>query len=188
MDLLTWFWAKGFGSEKCSVCDHRGVLCCGGGGGTHGDLHSRGGAEGYGRRPRPEGLSAPSFLPELDSEFTEGRGSRPFLAGVVSGRTCLRMGQGWPQFWAIPLLVTLALLNGVRGTFAYHKLPPRPEGLPSLAQSLGRWSETLPEGEKIAGKAKMENRRRLASRQANDVGRSDGEGVAAGAGGRRGGG
>jgi FtsH-binding integral membrane protein len=41
----------------------------------------------------------------------------------------------------ISLLVALAFLHGVRGTLAYHKLPPRPAGLPSLAQSfeaLGR--------------------------------------------------
>jgi len=92
-------------------------------------------------------------LPELDSEFTEGRGSRPFLGLVLYlvGRAYAWVKVG-PNFGAIPLLVTLALLNGVRGTFAYHKLPPRPEGLPSLAQSFGALERNPAEGEKIAGK------------------------------------
>jgi hypothetical protein len=36
---------------------------------------------------------------------------------------------------AIPPLIALALFHGVRGTLAYHKLPPLPDGLPSLEQS-----------------------------------------------------
>ena len=35
----------------------------------------------------------------------------------------------------ISVLVGLALLAGVRGSVAYHKLPPRPENLPSLVDS-----------------------------------------------------
>ena len=35
----------------------------------------------------------------------------------------------------ISILVALALLAGVRGSFAYHKLPVKPEKLPSLADS-----------------------------------------------------
>jgi hypothetical protein len=67
-------------------------------------------------------------------------------------------GQGYawvttgPKIAALPLLITLAFLNGVRGTFAYHKLPPRPEGLPSLAQSFGALEGSPVEGEKIAEK------------------------------------
>ena len=45
----------------------------------------------------------------------------------------------------ISLLVALAFLHGVRGTFAYHKLPPRPAGLPSLAQSFEALGRTPPE-------------------------------------------
>lgn len=42
----------------------------------------------------------------------------------------------------ISLLVALAFLHGVRGTLAYHKLPPRPAGLPSLAQSFEALGQT----------------------------------------------
>jgi len=42
----------------------------------------------------------------------------------------------------IALLVALAFLHGVRGTFAYHKLPPRPAGLPSLAQGFQALGQT----------------------------------------------
>jgi hypothetical protein len=33
------------------------------------------------------------------------------------------------------VLVALALLAGIRGAFAYHKLPPKPEYLPTIADS-----------------------------------------------------
>lgn len=32
-------------------------------------------------------------------------------------------------------LVTIALFHGIRGTIAYHKLPPRPANLPTIAES-----------------------------------------------------
>ena len=35
----------------------------------------------------------------------------------------------------ISVLIALALLAGVRGAFAYHKLPAKPQDLPSLAES-----------------------------------------------------
>lgn len=37
--------------------------------------------------------------------------------------------------FVIATLIALALLQGVRGTFAYHKLPPLPAGMPSIEQS-----------------------------------------------------
>src|SRR5215472_6129091 len=37
--------------------------------------------------------------------------------------------------FTIGALIALALLHGVRGTFAYHKLPPLPVGMPSIEQS-----------------------------------------------------
>jgi hypothetical protein len=40
-----------------------------------------------------------------------------------------------PQNPIIPGLVTLALFAGVRGTFAYQKLPPKPQDLPTIEQS-----------------------------------------------------
>lgn len=40
-----------------------------------------------------------------------------------------------PQNPIIPALIALALFAGVRGSFAYQKLPPRPQDLPSIEQS-----------------------------------------------------
>lgn len=77
---------------------------------------------------------------------------------AVSALVLYLIGRGFvwvttgPKIGALPLLITLAFLNGVRGTFAYHKLPPRPEGLPSLAQSFGALEGSPVEGEKIAEK------------------------------------
>jgi hypothetical protein len=45
----------------------------------------------------------------------------------------------WPPTglgsFVIATLIALALLHGVRGTFAYRKLPPLPVGMPSIEQS-----------------------------------------------------
>jgi hypothetical protein len=35
----------------------------------------------------------------------------------------------------LPVFITLAFLNAVRGTIAYHRLPPLPANLPSIEQS-----------------------------------------------------
>lgn len=43
--------------------------------------------------------------------------------------------RGRPDFVVLPVLIALALLAGVRGTLSYRKLPPKPENLPSLADS-----------------------------------------------------
>jgi len=93
------------------------------------------------------------FLPVSHSEFTAGRESPPSLHWC-----CILIGRGFvwvtagPKIGALPVLVTLAFLNGVRGTFAYHKLPPRPEGLPTLAQGFGAL-ERNPTESKVPGKA-----------------------------------
>jgi len=71
--------------------------------------------------------------------------------GTSPGRT-EEGGRSLVRTNAIPLLITMALLNGVRGTFAYHKLLPRPEGLPSLAESFGALERNPAESEKVAGK------------------------------------
>ena len=74
------------------------------------------------------------------------------LAFYLAGQGYAWVAAG-PKIGALPLLITLAFLNGVRGTFAYHKLPPRPEGLPSLAQSFGALEGSPAEGQKIAEKS-----------------------------------
>jgi hypothetical protein len=65
-------------------------------------------------------------------------------------------GYAWvkvgPNLGVIPILVALAFLHGVRGTIAFHKLPPRPEGLPSLAQSFGALGQNPTANEKTAEK------------------------------------
>jgi hypothetical protein len=60
---------------------------------------------------------------------------------ALAGFILYVLSQGY--FWVanghgnlvIPPLIALALFHGVRGTFAYHRLPPLPAGLPSLEQS-----------------------------------------------------
>ena len=40
-----------------------------------------------------------------------------------------------PQNPIIPALIALALFAGIRGSFAYQKLPPNPKDLPTIEQS-----------------------------------------------------
>jgi hypothetical protein len=39
-----------------------------------------------------------------------------------------------PQIPFLPALIALGLFAGVRGTFAYHRLPPKPQDLPTIEQ------------------------------------------------------
>jgi hypothetical protein len=77
---------------------------------------------------------------------------------AISGLVLYLVGRGYawvmvgPSAVVLTLLVTLAFLHGVRGTFAYHKLPPRPAGLPSLAQSFEALKHDPAESEIIGGK------------------------------------
>jgi len=70
-------------------------------------------------------------------------------------------GYAWakvgPHFGVIPVLITLALLHGVRGTFAYHKLPPRPAGLPSLAEGFAALEQNPPESASVVRKDEQGN-------------------------------
>ncbi len=78
------------------------------------------------------------------------------LALYLVGRGYLWIKAG-PYFGVIPVLITLAFLHGVRGTFAYQKLPPRPGDLPSLAQTFEALSHTSPENLKPARKTQEGN-------------------------------
>jgi hypothetical protein len=40
-----------------------------------------------------------------------------------------------PHLPILPALIALGLFAGVRGTFAYHRLPPKPQDLPTIEQS-----------------------------------------------------
>jgi hypothetical protein len=82
---------------------------------------------------------------------------------AISGLVLYLVGCGYawvrfgPNFGVIPVLVALAMVHGVRGTFAFQKLPPRPEGLPSLAQSFGALQHNPVETEKVVGKGEEGN-------------------------------
>jgi hypothetical protein len=54
------------------------------------------------------------------------------LFSVIIAFAMLTQG---PRLLIVRVVIFLAFLNGVRGTFAYHKLPPKPVGLPSIQQS-----------------------------------------------------
>jgi len=59
------------------------------------------------------------------------------LAGFmlyVFSRVYVLVATGHENF-IIPILVALALLHGVRGTFSYHRLPLLPAGMPSIEES-----------------------------------------------------
>jgi len=47
----------------------------------------------------------------------------------------------------LPVLITLALLNAVRGTFAYHSFPPLPANLPSVEDSFKAMGNPSPKTE-----------------------------------------
>lgn len=66
------------------------------------------------------------------------------LVLYLTGRAYVLATVG-PNIGFIPALVALAFLHGVRGTFAYRKLPARPIGLPSLAQSFEAFDQNPPQ-------------------------------------------
>jgi hypothetical protein len=47
----------------------------------------------------------------------------------------------------LPVLITLAFLNAVRGALAYHRFPPLPANLPSVEQSFKAMGNPSPKGE-----------------------------------------
>jgi len=46
------------------------------------------------------------------------------------------------------LAISLALLNGVRGTFAYRRLPPKPADMPTIEQAFQRIKQLPPSEQK----------------------------------------
>ena len=83
---------------------------------------------------------------------------RKWRIAAISGLVLFLIGPGYALVkvggspGAISLLAALAFLHGVRGTFAYHKLPPRPADLPSLAQSFDALGQYHPESDKSVAK------------------------------------
>ncbi len=105
-------------------------------------------------RPATEGPGAEAFVsPVVFAGIAFGIYRKSRLAAIsglalyLAERAYVLVKVG-PSIGFIPVLVALAFLHGVRGTFAYHKLPPRPEGLPSLAQSFEALSQTPPQSDK----------------------------------------
>jgi hypothetical protein len=47
----------------------------------------------------------------------------------------------------LPVLITLAFLNAVRGALAYHRFPPLPANLPSVEQSFKAMGNPSPKSE-----------------------------------------
>ena len=67
------------------------------------------------------------------------------VAGLVlylAGRATQIMVTGHPGGIVLTLLVALALLHGVRGTFAFHRFAPIPEGTPSIEDSFRSFGQT----------------------------------------------
>ena len=75
-----------------------------------------------------------------------------YLAGRVY--VIVKVGSSPVGIW---LLVAFAFLHGVRGTLAYHKLPPRPANLPSLAQSFEALGQTSPGTDESVAKPETGN-------------------------------
>ncbi len=190
MDLLTWFWPKVSDRKNAQFAITEAFFAAAVVAALTAIFTAvealKDTAEGLG----PEGfVSAIVFAGVGFGIYRRSRIAAVSGSGVVSGRTCLRMGQGWPQFWGNSLARHAGIVEWC----------PRHVCLPQIASEAGRVAVA---GAKFWGAGakpcrgredcregrRWKNRRRLASRQANDVGRSDGEGVAAGAGGRRGGG
>jgi hypothetical protein len=92
-------------------------------------------------RDSTEGLDAEAFVSAIIFAGVGFGIYRKSRIAALSGLVLYLVGRGYawakvgPSFGVIPVLITLAFLHGVRGTFAYHKLPPRPADLPSLARS-----------------------------------------------------
>jgi hypothetical protein len=110
-------------------------------------------------RPSTEGPGAEAIVsPVVFAGIAFGIYRKSRLA-AISALVLYLAGRGYawvkvgPNIGFIPVLVALAFLHGVRGTFAYHKLPPRPAGLPSLAQSFEALNQNPPESEKSAAKS-----------------------------------
>jgi hypothetical protein len=57
------------------------------------------------------------------------------LALYVLERGYLIYISGGPRNVLWSFVIAMAFVNGVRGTFAYHRLPPAPTGLPPIEQS-----------------------------------------------------
>ena len=69
----------------------------------------------------------------------------------VIDRVGLWVETGHPGSLVITILVALALLHGVRGTFAFHNFAPISANTPSIEQSFRSFGQDSPTTEKDAG-------------------------------------
>jgi len=102
-------------------------------------------------RPETDGPGAEAFVtPIVFAGIAFGIYRKSRLAAIsglalyLAGRVYVLATVG-PRVGFINILVALAFLHGVRGTFAYHKLPPRPASLRSLAQSFEAFDQNPPQ-------------------------------------------
>ena len=104
-----------------------------------------------------EGLDAEAFGSALIFAGVGFGIYRRSRIAAISGLVLYLAGRGYawakvgPNLGVIPVFIALAFLHGVRGTIAYHKLPPRPAELPSLAQSFGALEQNPPESNRVVG-------------------------------------
>jgi len=105
-----------------------------------------------------EGVSAEAFVSAIIFASVAFGIYRKSRMAAVSGLVLYLVSRGYawakvgPSLGVIPVLITLAFLHGVRGTFAYHKLPPRPAELPSLAQSFATLEQNPQESKRVVRK------------------------------------
>jgi FtsH-binding integral membrane protein len=71
-------------------------------------------------------------------------GSALVLFSVTTAFAMLTQG---PRFLIVRTVILFAFLNGVRDTFAYHELSPKPVGLPSIQQSFQAVRAVPPSGD-----------------------------------------
>ena len=75
------------------------------------------------------------------------RRSRAAAISALILYVLLRVAQGWTSlspFQIISFLFVLALVNCIRGTFAYHRFGSPPANVPSVEQSFRAMSQTAP--------------------------------------------
>jgi hypothetical protein len=75
----------------------------------------------------------------------------PGFALYVLDRVGQWVATGHPGSLLLTIMVALALLHGVRGTFAFHRFAPLPANTPSIEQSFRSFGQTSPQDEKDTG-------------------------------------
>jgi len=75
------------------------------------------------------------FIALATGIYFRSRVASVLALALFTGEFLYALFSGQPAGLFIAVLASLALFAGVRGTFAYHRFPKKPENLPSLAES-----------------------------------------------------